>query len=94
MSETSDHIQDDEISFEDAIGRLEAIVEKMNDQALPLDEAIELYEEGMRLSKQLTDTIESAEQKVIEINQRMDASAPDAENGGDDSTPVDDDMPF
>jgi exodeoxyribonuclease VII small subunit len=85
--------QENDISFEEAIGRLESIVEQMNDQSLPLEKAIKLYEEGMELSKKLTDTIESAEQKVVEINKRLDAAGP-AEQEEDSGSDFGDDMPF
>ncbi len=40
-----------EMKFEEALKRLEGIVQDLEDGDLPLDEALDKYEEGIRLSK-------------------------------------------
>ena len=52
------------LSFEQAIGRLEAIVDQMESGKLPLEELIVRYEEGMGLVKICQDRLASAEQKI------------------------------
>jgi exodeoxyribonuclease VII small subunit len=53
-----------ELNFESAMGRLEAIVEKMESGKLPLEELIVRYEEGMNLVKICQERLASAEQKI------------------------------
>jgi exodeoxyribonuclease VII small subunit len=52
------------LSFEQAIGRLEAIVDQMESGKLPLEELIVRYEEGMGLVKICQGRLASAEQKI------------------------------
>ena len=51
-------------SFEEAYLNLEKIAEKLSENDLPLDEAIKLYEEGVKLSKFCAETLEQAKQKI------------------------------
>ena len=56
-------------TFEEALEKLEAIVEKLSDQEISLEKSVELYEEGLRLSKICTDTLEQATLKIEQIDQ-------------------------
>ena len=67
-----------EPSFEDALHRLEAIVEDLERGELTLDQSLKAYEEGMKLSKRLNKTLDEAEQTI----QRL------VESGGDDASPI------
>jgi exodeoxyribonuclease VII small subunit len=51
-------------SFEAALERLRSIVESLERGELTLDESIAQYEEGMRLSKRLTQQLDEAEQRI------------------------------
>lgn len=51
-------------SFEEAMERLEEIVLKLEEGELPLEESLKLFEEGVNLSKFLTQKLEKAETKV------------------------------
>ncbi len=51
-------------SFEEAIERLETIVEELEGGALTLEESIARYEEGIRLSKRLGQTLDEAEKRI------------------------------
>ena len=51
-------------SFEEVYLNLEKIAEKLSENDLPLDEAIKLYEEGVKLSKFCAETLEKAKQKI------------------------------
>lgn len=53
-----------ELNFEAAIGRLEAIVDQMEDGKMPLEELIVRYEEGMKLVKVCQERLASAEQRI------------------------------
>jgi exodeoxyribonuclease VII small subunit len=51
-------------SFESALERLEHIVRTLEDGELPLDAALELFEEGIRLSRFCHGKLEQAERRV------------------------------
>jgi exodeoxyribonuclease VII small subunit len=65
------------LSFEEALKELEAIVEKLNDKEISLEESVALYEEGQKLSKICSETLESAALKIEKIDQTN--SAPENE---------------
>jgi len=58
------------LSFEEALRKLESIVEKLEDPEVTLDESIQLYEEGMKLSKYCSQTLEDAVLRIEKINER------------------------
>lgn len=51
-------------SFEEAIARLEAVVKELEDGGLPLERALELFAEGIELSKLCNRSLEAAEQRI------------------------------
>ncbi|MFA4886405.1 MAG: exodeoxyribonuclease VII small subunit [Desulfotomaculaceae bacterium] len=51
-------------SFEEAIARLEAVVKELEDGGLPLEKALELFAEGIELSKVCNRNLEAAEQRI------------------------------
>lgn len=57
----------EQFSFEEALSRLEVIVEKLEDESISLDESIALYEEGITLSKKCTETLEEAELRIQHV---------------------------
>jgi exodeoxyribonuclease VII small subunit len=59
----------EEHSFEEALTRLEEIVESLDDESLSLEKSIELYEEGILLSKQCTKTLEEAELRIEKVHE-------------------------
>ena len=56
-----------ELSFEAALARLEAIVARLEAGNLPLDEAVALYEEGMRLVTLCGQRLDAAELRVSQL---------------------------
>ncbi len=50
--------------FEDALRRLEAIVEEMEQPAVPLDRALALFEDGITQLRAATDSLGRAEEGV------------------------------
>ncbi len=54
-------------SFEEALSRLEAIVQELEDESISLEKSIELYEEGIKLSKLCTQTLEEAELRIENV---------------------------
>ena len=57
----------DETRFEAAMERLEEIVERMEGEALELDEALALYEEGVRLLRATQGVLERSEARIHEL---------------------------
>jgi exodeoxyribonuclease VII small subunit len=53
-----------EPSFEEKLARLNEIVEKVENETLPLETSIALYEEGNALIKELEATLKDAEKKM------------------------------
>ncbi len=53
-----------EVKFEQALKKLENIVQDLERGDLSLDEAVKKYEEGMKLAKICTKKLEEAERKV------------------------------
>ncbi len=54
-------------TFEQAIKKLEAIVDELEQGDLPLEETIKKFEEGMELSKFCTEKLNQAEQKLKKL---------------------------
>jgi exodeoxyribonuclease VII small subunit len=64
--------EDEPRSFEDAMARLDAIVAKLEEDKLPLEEMLARYEEGVALARFCGEKLEAAEQKVRLIAQQAD----------------------
>ena len=54
-------------SFEKALKRLEEIVTELEDETISLEASLELYEEGIELSKHCTETLEEAELRIEKV---------------------------
>ena len=50
--------------FEERLERLEALAEKMREQDLPLEEAVAVFEEGIKLAKGLEKDLDRIQGKV------------------------------
>lgn len=59
--------QKDKLSFEEALQKLEQIVEKLESGDLKLDESLELFEEGVRLSRLCQKKLEEAQGKIEKL---------------------------
>jgi exodeoxyribonuclease VII small subunit len=57
-------------SFEKNLEALERIVGQLEDAGLPLEKALELYEEGMRLTSVCQQQLEAAEGRVEVLRRR------------------------
>jgi len=53
-----------EIKFEEALKRLEKIVEDLEQGELSLDEALKKYQEGIELSRACNQRLENAKKKI------------------------------
>ena len=53
--------------IEAALERLETIADKLEDPELDLDEAVKLYEEGLRLYAECTKRLDAADQRITKL---------------------------
>lgn len=54
-------------SFEQALKKLEGIVQRLEQEEVSLEESIELYQKGVKLSKKCSEILEKAELKIKEV---------------------------
>ena len=64
-----------ELSFEQALERLEKIVADLEKGEVPLEQSMELFEEGTKLVAVCNGFLKNAEQKITELRQGTDGSA-------------------
>lgn len=57
----------DQVSYEALYARMQDIVARLEQGGLPLDEAVALYEEGIRVASQCQGMLETAELRVQEL---------------------------
>jgi exodeoxyribonuclease VII small subunit len=55
------------LTFEDAMNKLEQIVDRLEEGDVPLEEAIAFYKEGMELSKICHNKLKSVEDQLTQI---------------------------
>jgi len=55
------------LTFEQALQRLEALVETLEDETAGLDEALQAYEEGVLLARFCLERLDTAELRVQEL---------------------------
>lgn len=55
------------LTFEQAMGRLEEIVNRLERGEAPLEESLSLFEEGTALLKKCSRQLDQAEQKVVKL---------------------------
>lgn len=53
-----------EIKFEDSLKKIEKIVEDLENGNLSLDEALKKYQEGIELSRQCSQRLDTAKKKI------------------------------
>ena len=67
------------MEFEKAISRLEEIVAQMEQGNLPLDKALQLFEEGTALVKSCAKQLDEAELKVVKLMKGADGEPVETE---------------
>lgn len=60
------------VGLESAMARLEEIVNEMENEKLPLDKSLKLYEEGIGLVAKCTEELEGAKRKIQILQQGKD----------------------
>lgn len=59
------------MNFEDALGRLNEIVKRLEDGDVPLEESMKLYEEGMRLGTLCKGIVREAEERMKRLTEEI-----------------------
>ncbi|WP_053364052.1 exodeoxyribonuclease VII small subunit [Bacillus sp. FJAT-27251] len=59
--------EDKVLTFEEAMEKLEQIVEKLEEGDVPLEEAISFYKEGMELSKLCHNKLKHVEEQLTQV---------------------------
>ena len=72
--------KEDNISYEQAITRLEEIVATLEKGKKTLDESVQLFEEGARLADFCNKALQEAELKIMTLEQFKDAKTEDENN--------------
>ena len=62
---------EENLQFEEAIEKLESIIERMESEQIPLQDLLKDYEEGTKLLKLCRTRIDGARQKVDKINKEL-----------------------
>ena len=81
-----------EIKFEKAMDRLEHIVEELEKGELDIDKSLEIFEEGIKMSRVCSKKLNEAEQKIEKLtkNQKGELVAELFPAGADDNGDEDD----
>lgn len=58
---------EEKLSFEEAMQKLEVIVERLEEGDVPLEEAISIYRDGMQLSKLCHEKLKNVEEQLTRI---------------------------
>lgn len=59
------------ITLEEAMKKLEEITEKMQNEDLPVDEALKLFEEGTSLVSYCKEKLDKATLKITELSEKI-----------------------
>ncbi|WP_409301590.1 exodeoxyribonuclease VII small subunit [Peribacillus sp. SCS-155] len=59
--------KEQEMTFEEAMEKLERIVDKLEEGDVPLEEAISIYKQGMDLSRLCHQKLKSVEEQLTQI---------------------------
>ena len=62
------------LTFEERLSQVEALISGMESGALPLEEALKQYEEGMQALSALEKELQSAQQKLTVLRRAADGS--------------------
>ncbi len=58
-------------TFEQSLGKLEKIVDALEQGDVPLEESLKLYEEGIHLSKECMETLGKAEVRIKQLTKDL-----------------------
>lgn len=64
----------DEPTFEAALARLEEVVRRLESGDVPLEEAVALFEEGVKLARACSDRLNAVEKRIEELVTKEDGT--------------------
>ena len=67
MTEKKTKVNKRQLSFEDSLEKLDAVINQMESRELGLTESIEAYEQGVSLLRQLHEELSDIEQRVVTL---------------------------
>ncbi|MDI6400831.1 exodeoxyribonuclease VII small subunit [Balneolaceae bacterium ANBcel3] len=56
--------------FEQALERLSEVLKELESESIPLEKAIQLYEEGLELSKKCSKRLDDAELRIEQVSKK------------------------
>jgi exodeoxyribonuclease VII small subunit len=71
---TKSKVSEKEQTFEESLRRLETIVHQLEQGDVPLDDALNMYEEGIALSKACTEKLTQAELRIKTLSKAVDGA--------------------
>ncbi|MBQ7175807.1 MAG: exodeoxyribonuclease VII small subunit [Victivallales bacterium] len=66
--------QEQQLTFEQALARLEQIVVELESKQLPLEQSLRMVEEGVKLSNFCNKELGNAENRILKLTQNPDKS--------------------
>ena len=66
--------QEQQLTFEQALARLEQIVSELESKQLPLEQSLSMVEEGIKLSNFCNKELGNAENRILKLTQNPDKS--------------------
>lgn len=76
MAKTGKNDDIEKMTFEQAIGQLKGIVDRIEQGQIPLQDSLEQYEKGMALIKHCRDILQKAEKRIERISQEESPESP------------------
>jgi exodeoxyribonuclease VII small subunit len=65
------YMAENNLSFEQALARLEAVIEEMESSQTTLERSLLLYKEGVELSRRCRETLQLVEKEILVLQQSM-----------------------
>lgn len=69
MAKKKETADQEQFRLEEAFDRIEALLEKLQDKDVTLEESFGLYQEGMGLLKLCNENIDHVEKQMLQINE-------------------------
>ena len=69
MAKKKETADQEQFRLEEAFDRIEALLEKLQDKDVTLEESFGLYQEGMGLLKLCNETIDHVEKQMLQIDE-------------------------
>ena len=63
-----------DFDFEKSLKELEKIANQLENEQISLDESIALFEKGVKLSKECSEYLENAKQKIVSLTEKESAN--------------------